>query len=306
MSDEENAHALLSFATLQEELKNIRFDILNEMERSLLGRDQHTSCVWLSCDPYTTEAVRGIEGNGQSSNCGRTNKDGVDFIKAEKRGFERYLSLYHTGQEDGGCRGCRFFLMCRGQCPGTSVGGDWRNRSEMCGVWKRVFIHLERKLILQNHVPLSIHPVRHRLERHLLDHWTRGSNSTIHALSWDAPATDGDGHGATLIPIADDWRLPRFLRQAFTGSAQRATWAPRLDAVRALLNRICVRAVARRLVPVSVVSVSRSEVFELHNLAAAHGLHTLLPDNFEHERRGLLVIGSQEQTASYRRALEAS
>lgn len=304
LSDEENARALLSFATLQEELKNVRFDVLGEMERSLLGRDQHASCVWLACDPYTTEAVRGIEGNGQSSNCGRTNKDGVDFIKAEERGFERYLSLYHTPQEDGGCRGCRFFLMCKGQCPGTAVDGDWRNRSEMCGVWKRVFIHLERKLILQNHVPLSIHPVRHRLERHLLEHWARGSNSTLEALSWDAPATAPDGHGATLTSIGDGFRMPSFVRHAFTGSLQRATWAERLDAVRTALNRIGVWAVARRLVPVSVVSVPPKEVFEIHNLAAAQGLHALLLSKSERERGGLLVIGRQEQAASYRRAWE--
>lgn len=304
LSDEENARALLSFATLQDELKNIRLDVLDEMERSLMGRDQHTSCVWLACDPYTTEAVRGIEGNGQSSNCGRTNKDGVDFIKADRRGFERYLALYHTRQEHGGCQGCRFFLMCRGQCPGTAVGGDWRNRSEMCGVWKRVFIHLEKKLILQNQVPLSIHPVRHRLERRLLEHWTKGKNSTIHALSWTASENDCAISGLDHSLMADGFRLPHFVRQAFTGSAQRATWAPRMDAIRTALKRLSVWAVARQLVPVSIVSVSPSEVFEMHNHAAAQGLHSLLLDKFEPARAALLVIGNQKHTASYKRAWE--
>ena len=103
LSDEENMRALLSFADLQAELKHLRFDVLDEMERSLLGQDRHTSCVWRACDPYTTEAVRGIEGNGQSSNCGRTNKDGIDFVKAERPGYERYLALYQTPQEHSGC-----------------------------------------------------------------------------------------------------------------------------------------------------------------------------------------------------------
>ena len=60
----------------------------------LLGQDQSTTCVWNACDPYTTRAVQGIEGHGQRSNCGRTNKDGIDFVKADREGFERYLALY--------------------------------------------------------------------------------------------------------------------------------------------------------------------------------------------------------------------
>lgn len=307
LSDEENARALLSFATLQSELKSIRFDVLDEMERSLLGRDQHTSCVWLACDPYTTEAVRGIEGNGQSSNCGRTNKDGVDFIKADRRGFERYLALYQTPQEHGGCQGCRFFLMCRGQCPGTSVGGDWRNRSEMCGTWKRVFIDIEKKLILQNHVPLSIHPVRRRLERHLLEHWMKGRNSAIHALPWTAPATDIPISGSERFPFAADFRLPRFVRQVFVGEAQRETWAPRLAAIRMALKQLNVWSVARQLNSVSSLSALPSEVFDIHNEAAAHGLRALLlvkPDKERGEHQ--LIIGSAIHVASYKRAWEAN
>ena len=37
--------------------------------------------------PYTTRAVQGVEGHGQRSNCGRTNKDGIDFVKADREGL---------------------------------------------------------------------------------------------------------------------------------------------------------------------------------------------------------------------------
>lgn len=303
LSDEENALALLSFAGLQAELKNIRFDVLDEMERGLLGRDRNTSCVWHACDPYTTQAVRGIEGNGQSSNCGRTNKDGVDFVKAERHGFERYLALYHTPQEHGGCQGCRFFLMCKGQCPGTSVGGDWRNRSELCGVWKRVFIQLEKRLILRNEVPLSIHPVRRRLEHRLIERWSKGGNSTVQSLPWFGPAGDaapgaGGGTGGA------DFRPPPFVRRAFVGEAQRAAWAPRIEAVRGALSRLSVLAAAR-LVPVSLVSASPREVYAIHKLAAAHGLHARLLPGPDPGGRELMAVGNERASADYKRAWEA-
>ena len=128
LSEDENVEALFSFAKMEKKLPGLRVDLFNDFRNMLLGRDNTTTCTWTGCDPYTTRAVHGM-GDGQSSNCGRTNKDGVDFTKASRAGFERYLALYHTPREYGGCKGCRFFLMCKGQCPGTAMGGDWRNRA---------------------------------------------------------------------------------------------------------------------------------------------------------------------------------
>jgi len=283
LTDEENAGAFLAFAALQPELKNLRFDVVGEMERALMGRDQGTSCVWRGCDPYTTDAVRGVEGNGQSSNCGRTNKDGIDFIKAERPGFERYLALYQTPQEDGGCKGCRFFLMCRGQCPGTAIGGDWRNRSELCGLWKRLFVQLETQLILRNEVPLSIHAVRHRLEAQLVTLWKDGRNATTQQLSWLEPEE-----------LADDvpFSLPPFVRRAYAGEAQRAVWEPRLMALASALPRLAITAVAEGIVPAAVTPVEPRDVFTLHNFAAAFGLTTQLLGTIGGPRQ--LAIGNAE------------
>ena len=115
---DEQVAAFLDFAALESELRQLRFDVFSDIRKMLLGEDQSTTCVWNACDPYTTRAVQGVEGHGQRSNCGRTNKDGIDFVKADREGFERYLALYHAPQDAGGCHGCRFFVMCKGQCPG--------------------------------------------------------------------------------------------------------------------------------------------------------------------------------------------
>jgi uncharacterized protein len=174
LTDAENVEALLTFASLQRKLKSLTFDLFEDMRRMLLGQDASASCVWNACDPYTTQAVRGVEGHGERSNCGRTNKDGIDFGKGDKPGYERYLALHATPQEAGGCRGCRFFLMCKGQCPGTAIDGDWRNRTEHCEVWKAAFERLESELVAEGKRPLSLSPERQFVEQTILDRWSRG------------------------------------------------------------------------------------------------------------------------------------
>ena len=177
----ENLAALLYLESVERDLNHMQLDIFGEMNALLLGQDDQVSCVWRACDPYTTEAVQGMEGDGRTSNCGRTNKDGVGFEKAATPGYERYLALYYTPQAFGGCQDCRFFLMCKGQCPGTGLESDWRNRTADCATWKKLFIHLERRLQTQGDWPLSLHPWRSSVESMMLSAWAEGSNPSLHA-----------------------------------------------------------------------------------------------------------------------------
>jgi uncharacterized protein len=171
--------------------------MFNDMMKGLLGQDERVSCTWRGCDPYTTDAVVGIEGNGQSSNCGRTNKDGVDFVKASRVGFERYVALYHVPYENGGCAGCRFFLMCRGHCPGTGLNGDWRHRTEHCEVYLPLFEALEEELLAAGRVPISVDSRRPDLERKALACWKSGVSPSIASL-----LQDGQNAEAQAVPVA--------------------------------------------------------------------------------------------------------
>lgn len=182
MSMAENIKVLMDLASLEPELRTMRLDIFDEVEKLLQGTDAGVSCVWRACDPYTTAAVRGVEGMGQKSNCGRTNKDGIDFVKADRPGHERYIALYHTPQKFGGCSGCRFFLMCKGQCPGTAVDGDWRNRTEHCDIWMQLFEQVEARMLRSGIQPLSVHPERSRIERALVQEWSHGRNPRLEQL----------------------------------------------------------------------------------------------------------------------------
>ena len=182
LTPEEQVNAFAALAALERTLTTLRFDVFADMRQLMRGLDNRTACVWNACDPSTTRAVQGVEGNGQRSNCGRTNKDGVDFVKADEPGFERYVALYHTPQAHGGCNGCRYFLVCKGQCPGTAIDGDWRNRTEHCELWKHLYCELETALLAEGEIPLSLRAEREVIEAAILLCWSAGYNPMIETL----------------------------------------------------------------------------------------------------------------------------
>jgi uncharacterized protein len=140
------------------ELENgICFDMFSDMTKLLIGRTDDVSCIWNACDPLTTPAVQGIMSDGSISNCGRVNKDGINWLKSEspsRKHHERTLALYNTPEEYNGCKGCRFFFACKGECPGQSK--DWRERTDHCGLLKRLFSYTEDRLLAQGKQPISL------------------------------------------------------------------------------------------------------------------------------------------------------
>lgn len=158
LTDEENISTIFQLLEMETFLKNIKFDLFREMTDLLQGDNSNVSCIWHGCDPYTTPAVHGIDSDGSLSNCGRTNKDGVSFRKSSSAGRERTLALYHTPQQYKGCKDCRFFVVCRGECPGTGHAGDWRNRTDHCNVLKAIFARKESELLNSGITPITLRP----------------------------------------------------------------------------------------------------------------------------------------------------
>ncbi|HEY3095229.1 MAG TPA: radical SAM protein [Acidimicrobiia bacterium] len=300
LSTEENLTAFMSFAELEKELTTLQLDLFNDLRNLLMGTDDETTCVWNACDPYTTRAVRGVEGQGQSSNCGRTNKDGIDFVKSSQEGFERYLALYNTPQDQGGCNGCRFFLMCKGQCPGTAIDGDWRNRTEHCDLWKALFREMEEQFLDAGQVPISASPERADLEAAFLELWASGdSTSVAGARRWlEQRRQDGEGNGhvasaerATTAPAVPSpsaaaptgahgmdrlgFVLPDFTRFAWVSDTARDVWEPRLDRVREAWSEIEWRAVLAGVRSCAVVVASPEEFLALGARWAEEGLSAL-------------------------------
>ncbi len=284
LSAAENVSAMLAFAKLRLEMKRLRFDLFDEMERLLNYQDGQASCVWRACDPYTTEAVQGIEGQGQSSNCGRTNKDGVDFIKASSAGFERYVALYQTPQSEKGCSNCRFFLMCKGQCPGTAIDGDWRNRTEHCQEWKELFVILEKKMILEGKIPLTLQPIRLELEKRMLTAWTTGKNPSVGRTfsvlmqELNAAAATGIQGSPDSVPAASEIKAPT--RVSWVSEKARDLWSGRLDNVRQMLEDMTIHSALAWPDKCSVRRVPVTSLPRLIELARIKGIATLtLPES---------------------------
>ncbi|MDL1967601.1 MAG: radical SAM protein [Deltaproteobacteria bacterium] len=176
LTEQEYIRAYSKLYELQKTLVNLHFDIFDDMEKMLQLKDDDVTCVFRGCDHYTTEAVMGINGNGEQHNCGAMDDEGVYFQKPDQKGYERAMMLYQTPYEYGGCRGCRFFLACKGHCPGNAIDNDWRNRSVFCRVWQELFSLIEEDLERKGITPVSRHPKRKEWEDILWSHWQRGVN----------------------------------------------------------------------------------------------------------------------------------
>jgi len=181
LSPERNAEVLLEMAKFEtDELTKLKFDVFDDIKKLMTVNSNMTTCVWNSCDPYTTRAVQGMDGQGVMTNCGRSNKEGINFKKSDTEGFERYLALYHTPEEYLGCNGCRFWLMCKGQCPGTSEKTDWRNRTDLCSTWKIIFSYFEEDIEKNGGIPLSKSPYRKQVEERFIEYWQSGKNPHLY------------------------------------------------------------------------------------------------------------------------------
>jgi uncharacterized protein len=178
LSDDDTVIALLRLHREEPFLK-IQFDVFREMLALLRGRDDNVTCIWNGCDPGTTPAVRGVGPQGESLNCGRTNKDDKNWLKASAPSQRRQLLLYGTPYADGGCEGCRFFVACKGQCPGEAIDGDPRNRSSNCRIWFRIFEVLEAHLVATRDWPVSLRPDLRQIETAMLGEWTANRQCSI-------------------------------------------------------------------------------------------------------------------------------
>jgi len=181
----ENVHAITRLVELAKGLQRMRLDVSSDRRGMLLMEDEAVSCTFRGCDPLFTEAVFGLSGDGEPNKCGFTDKEGIDFLKTDIPNYERYLALYQTPQAYGGCQDCRFFVACKGQCPGSAIEGDWRNRSDNCEAWRQLFAHAEAELVAEGAVPISIHPRRHDVESALVMAWSSGGNPTLSRLRCD-------------------------------------------------------------------------------------------------------------------------
>lgn len=172
---------------------------LKAMVELLMGDDRKADCIWHPCDPYTTSAVQGVLGDGQRVNCGRSCKDGIDWEKADKPSFIRQQILWNTPQEEGGCKDCKYFFACKGNCPGTALSGDWRNRTEHCETIYNLFAHFEQTLRSLGMEPVSVDESKWRsISDQLVEGYSQDQRLSLYGITRGQKvdySQHGDSHG---------------------------------------------------------------------------------------------------------------
>jgi uncharacterized protein len=119
-------------------------------------------CVNAKCDPFNPAGAKVIQGDGGTSGCGKTWSgvgDGQSFLQGDSTGNEynnteeRYEMLkqvpgpYTEGEEDqGGCKGCRYWNLCTGGCPADGIDHDYRNRTRNCKAKYALYEKIEEDL----------------------------------------------------------------------------------------------------------------------------------------------------------------
>ena len=197
LTEDETVEAVKSLYRLELGLRRLRFRTFTEALTLLRARDgrRPVGCVWTGCDPDTTTAVHGVEVDGTRSKCARVLKDGRPVPPAPRPSYARQLRLWSTPQEEGGCAGCRFFVVCKGYCPGTGEGGDVWARTEHCGVWKRVLAWLEGAMVKEGEAPVTTLPELPEVEGQMVRSWYAGRRVSVEAA---LAAARGDPVGAAL------------------------------------------------------------------------------------------------------------
>ncbi|AZR72539.1 hypothetical protein BBF96_03555 [Anoxybacter fermentans] len=128
----------------------------HDIVSNLLGLEQGT-CTFNACQYYHAHTEPVIFSDGKTGTCLKTcGKDGHVYPRyldykwyddSQKRfGLIRYDILPKIPQEDGGCKGCKYWRNCLGGCPSAGIDNDWRNKTRFCEALKGLFELVEKHL----------------------------------------------------------------------------------------------------------------------------------------------------------------
>ncbi len=138
--------------------KRLMWSPYRDIVDGMLG-GKNVVCIFTECDVWHTTAEVPIYYLGSVGNClkGGGAVDGLQVLQADDIGKERYLALSQIPQELGGCKGCKYWNICKAGCPGEGTNNDWRNKTRFCSGWKSLYNYIENYLRgLMPNVSLSI------------------------------------------------------------------------------------------------------------------------------------------------------
>jgi uncharacterized protein len=199
LTDESN---FLAFKAIYDDSKHSRisYNPFRDIKAILTQHDPSVSCIWQHCDPIITTAVHGINAAGDLTNCGRTNKEGIDWLKSDSSmSLERYQALSRIEWRFGGCKDCQYFFVCKGQCPGTAIDGDWRNRTQDCNFWYDLIDYIGKDLVASGAALLNVAEENEKFIEYVNNQHKRAGqedHGDVPHGDWHGDHTDASSNGA--------------------------------------------------------------------------------------------------------------
>ncbi|MBL0330068.1 MAG: hypothetical protein IPP64_11780 [Bacteroidetes bacterium] len=176
--------------------------------------------------------------------------------------------------------------MCKGHCPGTSMGYDWRNRTEDCSLFKQLFSHLEEGIIKKGIQPLSLHRNRKEIELNFIKGLTEGNNIPLHRLS------------ANINPdnILSLEKTPFFLRWSWSSNKAKKIWEERIEKINNILPLIYAECIKRSLLPYIVITIKPWQFFQLlSELKKSDIAIAAMEGSLDSQNKMMVMIGTKEK-----------
>jgi len=116
---------------------------------SLLGVYLHSCWHATNCDAFHTLGSIFVNSNSQITVCPKLSSKFRGFLQIDDRrkpSSWRTEILKQIPYEMGGCKGCRYWYLCKGGCEADGIDGDIRNRTRFCKVIYSTLEFLEKRL----------------------------------------------------------------------------------------------------------------------------------------------------------------
>lgn len=147
LNEEELGDFFVSIYEYSKDFPNNYWQPISDLPLIMFTNTGGGTCIFTKCDYYKTAAEQVISGDGTLRNCLKTGYNGEPFVAPEEYSYERYQILSQTPYEDGGCKGCEYWNVCYGLCPGSAIDNDWRNRGRFCLGYKKLYKHYHRDIV---------------------------------------------------------------------------------------------------------------------------------------------------------------
>jgi radical SAM protein with 4Fe4S-binding SPASM domain len=139
LSPQELKVAWLKLAEAMVHNPGVNFIPGREFVDNLLGTFHLSPCIVSRCD-YLTTTCRTILPDGKIARCDRCFQEGY-YYAAEMETLARSEML---GQTE--CKGCRYWEICGGGCPGEGTDNDFRKKTYYCEAYYSLYEYLETYL----------------------------------------------------------------------------------------------------------------------------------------------------------------